>query len=90
MSSQVLLPFLGEAQQVRGVKRGHHPDVVVALPVPTHPGQRLLGAQQGLGGDPSQSDDHLWPDGRDLLFQERQAGRNFIRPRGPGSPGAGS
>ena len=43
----------------------------------------LFAAQQGLGGDLPQGNDHLGPDGDNLLFQEGQAGLNFIRLRVP-------
>ncbi len=77
------MPLLGETQQIRWMKRRHHPDIIVPLPAPPHPGQGFLGAQQGLGRDPPQRNDHQGPDSLDLFLQEGQAGGDLIGLRVP-------
>src|SRR5581483_10577581 len=73
-------PFVrGVAQQVRGMKRRHHPDAPQFVPVSAKLADGSLDLEERLNRKRAEPDNDARADKLDLTEQERFARRDFVR-----------
>src|SRR5262249_22501488 len=78
-----VLPYLAlrrrVAQEERRVEGRHERDALVGVEAAAQARDGGVAAQEALGGELAEADDHARPDGGELLLEERLAGGDLVR-----------